>query len=134
MSVITFTDRQLKSLANNPNVESVTSRRITYTDDFKRLFIERYRLGIQPKDIFKDAGFDVEVLGTKRIERAAARWRQMNNEGRLGDEIDYVAVQASRQRQRSTLVKTIEHQNALILTLEEENRALRDQLAKILSS
>ena len=28
-------------------------------------------------EIFKSAGFDPKMLGTKRIERAAARWREL---------------------------------------------------------
>lgn len=128
MSVITFSTEQIAALNANPYVENATRKRVEYSEEFKRLFIERYRLGIQPRDIFKDAGFDVEALGYKRIERAADRWRKMNNEGRLGEEIDYVAVHESRRRQRTSLIQTIEHQNELIMTLEEENRLLKERV------
>ena len=128
MATSTFTREQVRDLTANPFVTRATNKRIEYSDEFKRLFIERYRLGIQPKDIFRDAGFDVEALGNKRIERASDRWRQMNHEGRLGEEIDYVAVHNSRRRQRSNLVRTIEQQNALIISLEKENQMLRRKL------
>ena len=128
MSVITFSTEQVQELSANPYVSKVTNKRVEYSEEFKKLFIERYRLGVQPRDIFKDAGFDVDVLGYKRIERAADRWRKMNNEGRLGEEIDYVAVHESRQRQRTSLIATIEQQNEMILTLEAENKRLRERV------
>ncbi len=128
MSVITFSSEQVAALSANPYVDKATNKRVEYSEEFKRLFIERYRLGIQPRDIFIDAGFDVEALGYKRIERAADRWRKMNNEGRLGDEIDYVAVHESRQRHKSSLIRTIEQQNKTITALEEEIKSLKEKV------
>ena len=40
--------------------------------------------GKKPTAIFKDAGFDVKVLGSKRIERACARWKESYEAGTLG--------------------------------------------------
>ena len=39
--------------------------------------MEQYLAGKRPVDIFRQAGFDVPMLGEKRIERATARWRAM---------------------------------------------------------
>ena len=94
---MTFTKEQLRQLNDNPNVISATAKRITYTTDFKRFFVEQYASGLTPREIFYLAGFDVQALGYKRIERAADRFRQMNNEGKLGDN-DFVTVHPSRQR------------------------------------
>ena len=94
---MTFTEEQLKQLNDNPNVISVTAKRITYTTDFKKSFVEQYAAGMTPREIFYKAGFDVQALGYKRIERAADRFRQMNNDGKFGKN-DYVPVHESRQR------------------------------------
>ena len=40
--------------------------------------------GKKPTAIFRDAGFDVKVLGSKRIERACARWKESYEAGTLG--------------------------------------------------
>ena len=40
--------------------------------------------GKKPTAIFKDAGFDVKALGSKRIERACARWKESYEAGTLG--------------------------------------------------
>lgn len=81
---INFTREQQTLLAHNPNVHSVSSKEIWYTNAFKMRFIEEYLSGKGPKQIFEEAGFSVKMLGYKRVERAAANWRQAYAEGRLG--------------------------------------------------
>ena len=46
----------------NPYVKAVSEKGITYTDEFKRLFIREYEKGKFPREIFEEAGFEVEVL------------------------------------------------------------------------
>ena len=68
---------EMDILQKNPYVEDVNRQRILYTYEFKRFFMEQYLAGKRPVDIFRQAGFDVSMLGEKRIERATARWRAM---------------------------------------------------------
>lgn len=74
MSKITFTKEQIDQLNLNPNVKRVSDKSITYTDEFKRAFIEAYLQGEIPRVIFEKAGFDIEVIGVKRYEQSAGRW------------------------------------------------------------
>ena len=92
MSTKLLTPEMVEKLNSNPFVRSVTNRRIEYTNEFKKHFVEEYRKGKNPRVIFIEAGFDVKALGTKRIERASDRWRQMNNEGRFSDKVIPVEV------------------------------------------
>ena len=86
MSKICFTPKQIEELKQNPNVLNVSEKSITYTDAFKRAFIEEYLKGQKtPRTIFQEAGFDVDVLGQRRYEQAAARWlKRYNQEGIVG--------------------------------------------------
>ena len=68
---------EIAVLKRNPYVEDVNATRIMYTYKFKCMFMERYLAGERPVDIFRQAGFDVSVLGEKRIERATARWKAL---------------------------------------------------------
>lgn len=131
MSRNIFTENQIDALRKNEYVESVTSRRITYTLEFKKKFVEEYRLGKGPRQIFKDAGFDVDALGYKRIERASDRWRTDNNNGRLGDKIDYIEVHKERRRHKLTLREQLEQQEDQIFKLQLENLELRNKLARL---
>ena len=128
MSKGTFSATQLAALECNPYVETVTSRRIVYTDEFKRRFVEEYRMGKGPRQIFKDAGFDVEALGYKRIERASDRFRTQNNEGRLGTKIDPVEVHKQRRRERVKMSDQLAQQAELIWQLQAENLELKRRL------
>ena len=134
MSSTLFSEKQVKSLEENPNVKNVTRKRIVYTDDFKRHFIEEYKLGIGPKEIFESAGFDTKILGYKRVERAADRWRKEYNNS-LGDNfIDYVEVHERRRRRPYDVKERILAQEAIIARLELENFELRQKLSELTAS
>ena len=85
MSKITFSKEDIERLNQNPYVKRVSEKSITYADEFKRMFIEEYLRGNTPRTIFIDAGFDVEILGVRRYEQAAARWmKAYNKDGIVG--------------------------------------------------
>jgi transposase len=68
-----FTEKEIKILSNNPYVKSVSSKSITHTDAFKRIFIAENADGKLPRQIFEENGFDVGVIGIVRVNRAANR-------------------------------------------------------------
>ncbi|MFC0274822.1 HTH domain-containing protein, partial [Metabacillus herbersteinensis] len=68
-----FTEKEIEILSNNPYVKSVSSKGVTYTDEFKRIFIAENEKW--PRQIFEENGFDIEVIGIVRVQRAASRWR-----------------------------------------------------------
>lgn len=85
MSKKLFSYIEIKTLSNNKYTKSVSERGITYTDEFKTLFIAERNNGRLPVQIFQDAGFDVNVLGNDRIWSASKRWRNAYKEsGELG--------------------------------------------------
>lgn len=80
MSKREFTEKEIKKLGNNPYVKSVTSKGITYTEEFKLKLVTEYENGKQPRQIFEEAGFDVAIIGIKRVVSASSRWREAYNE------------------------------------------------------
>ena len=126
-----FTEEQVNALSNNQYVESATSRRITYTIDFKRKFVEEYRLGKGPRQIFIEAGFDVDALGYKRIERAADRWRNDSNDGKFGENAEPIEVHRERRRKPMSMSSLLAQQEDEIFRLRKENLELRAQLARL---
>ena len=50
MSKKLFTEREIEILSNNPYVKSVSEKGITYTDEFKRIFIEENGKGKLPRE------------------------------------------------------------------------------------
>lgn len=64
-----FTDEQVKELCQNPYVKKATNKAITYTDEFKAVFTQKYRQGNPPSKILREMAFDPKILGKKRIDR-----------------------------------------------------------------
>lgn len=70
-----FTEKEIQTLSKNPYVKSVSQKGITYTDEFKRVFIEENEKGKYPRDIFEECGFDIDVIGIQRVVSSGNRWR-----------------------------------------------------------
>ncbi|MGL4760554.1 MAG: HTH domain-containing protein, partial [Sarcina sp.] len=85
MSKIIFGEKEIKQLRNNINVQRVSEKSITYSAEFKRKFIEEYINGKSAKIIFKEAGFDIKMIGTVRCEQATSRWmKSYKKDGLVG--------------------------------------------------
>lgn len=126
MSKVIFNDKQIKLLAKNPNVLRVSDKAITYSEEFKNKFIEENSKGILPRKIFEDNGFDIEIIGLKRIEQSAARWRKRYADmGVLGLK-DSRKSNSGRPLVRDlTAQEEIERLKAKISLLEIENEFLK---------
>lgn len=68
-----FTKKEQEQLKCNPYVQAVSDKAITYTDEFKRHFIAENDNGKLPREIFEEAGLDVELIGLQRISSAGKR-------------------------------------------------------------
>lgn len=63
-----FTEEEIRLLAVNPYTLRVTETTIRFTLAFKEEFMRRYKDGYSPKQIMQDLGFEVNILGARRIE------------------------------------------------------------------
>ncbi|OLS33761.1 HTH domain-containing protein, partial [Bacillus sp. MRMR6] len=69
MSKKVLAEKEIKLLSNNPYVKSVSPKGVTYTDEFKNIFISENEKGKLPRQIFEECGFDIvdiDVLGIDR--------------------------------------------------------------------
>lgn len=80
MSKKLFNKEEIEILRNNKHVKNVTEKAITYTEEFRGIFISEYEKGIIPRKIFENCGFDIEILGIKRVETSSKRWRKKYQE------------------------------------------------------
>ncbi len=70
-----FTKKEQEQLKCNPNVQAISDKAITYTEDLKRHFIAENEKRKLPRTIFEEAGLDVELIGLESISSAGKRWR-----------------------------------------------------------
>ena len=126
MSKVIFNDKQIKLLAKNPNVLRVSDKAITYSEEFKNRFIEENSKGVLPRKIFEDNGFDIEIIGLKRIEQSASRWRKKYADmGVLGLKDSRKSNSGRPLLRELTAQEEIERLKAKISLLEIENEFLK---------
>lgn len=126
MSKITFSIKEINTLQKNSNVHRVSDRSITYTDDFKNRFIDEYLAGKFPRQIFVENGFDVDVIGIKRIEQSASRWKKAYEKNGLIGLTDTRKTASGRPLKRElTPSEVIERQKARIELLEGQVELLK---------
>ena len=107
MSKNTFTEQEILELSKNKYIKNVTSKGITYSNEFKLQFIAEYETGKTSRRIFEDAGFDVNIIGFKRIDSASLRWRNAyKKKGVLGLE-DTRALNSGRTLNRELTIEEV---------------------------
>lgn len=124
-----LTAKELEQLNKNPYVVYAEGNRIVYTNKFKIHFVKENLLGKTPTQIFSEAGFDLSVLGPKRIERAAARWRLSFYSGTLGQ---YDDSNLREIHTRNKLKKDQEQANQEISQLKNKIARLEHRIASLL--
>lgn len=107
-----FNKEQLEILKVNPYVKNVSEKAITYTEEFKLIFLKEYKVNPCPSAIFEKYGLSCSIIGQKRISENSKRWRKQE----LRDE----GIKDTRQVNSGRPI-TRE------LTAEEQIRRLKDQ-------
>lgn len=131
MSKILFTKEDIKKLKNNKNVLNVSEYAITYNYEFKILFIDEYIAGKLPRQIFEENGFDINVIGLKRIEQSAYRWKvAYKKDGILGLEDTRKTASGRPRSTELSKEEIIERQEAKIKLLESQVDLLKKLDAK----
>lgn len=65
MGINYFTKEQIELLSSNKYVVNVSEKAITYSEEFKLIFLSEMNNGLTPKLIFEKYGFSYNVLGKK---------------------------------------------------------------------
>lgn len=126
MSKQLFSPEQIEQLQKNPHVLKVSERTITYADAFKSQFIDEYLAGKTPRQILEEYGFDIEVLGMKRVEQASSRWRKAYEKNGLIGLTDTRKTSSGRPLKRElTMAEILERQAARIELLEGQVEMLK---------
>ena len=60
-----FTKEQVDILKLSPYVRNVSEKAITYTDEFKEIFLKEYKVPLTPVLIFEKYGLPISILGQK---------------------------------------------------------------------
>lgn len=126
MSKKLFTEKEIAILSKNPYVKSVSSKGITYSDEFKQHFVAEFNKGRFSKQIFEESGFDVEIIGMQRIKSSSERWRAAyKSDGVLGLRDTRKHASGRPRLTELTLEEKYARMEAKIKLLEAENELLK---------
>ena len=115
----------VKELNEHPYVEKATEWTVSFTPEFKQLAYGEYHRGKSMREIFAEAGFDVDRIGTKRLENFREKlMRKAEEETGFADKRKDKSLQAppSTEAQMMKRIRELEHRNAY---LEQENEFLK---------
>lgn len=73
-----FTLEQVEQLRKNKYVKHVSEKAITYTEEFKEVFMIEYNSGKLPSQILFEMGFDYKALGQLRIDSITRRIKKQS--------------------------------------------------------
>ena len=89
MSKRIFTEEQIEMLLQNPNVAGCSEKSISYHREFKILAVKKYHEGLSPREIFRQAKFEINMIGDEIPDDCLLRWRRIfKNKGEIGLKID----------------------------------------------
>lgn len=128
MSKILFTDIQIQKLRKNKWIKNITSKGITYTDDFKiKLVKECEGYKKFPRNVFEECGIHPEIVGDTRIHSCAKRWRKQYKNTEEVKDTRKGSSGSPLKRELSDKEK-LERAEARIKLLEAENELLKKRI------
>lgn len=115
----------VKKLMEHPYVEKATEWTVSFTPEFKRIAYEEYYGGKSMRQIFTEAGIDVEILGDKRLQNFRNKLLEKSEtdsgfEDRRKNNCR--KEPQSTEAQMAKRIRELEHRNAY---LEQENDFLK---------
>jgi len=117
-----FTEKERELLSRNYYIKAVSTKSITYTDEFKNIFIVENQKGKFPREIFEEHGFDINILGMERVKTACKRWRAAYKENGISGLHDSRKANSGRPREKELSLEE------KYLRLEIKNNLLKAEI------
>jgi len=137
-----YTDKQIARLKKNPCVFDCKPHFISYTYEFKIRALELHRQGIKPKEIWKRAGFNINMWKKNYCNDTVKDWRRLVNKGGLekltkkgGIQSDTKSKAEKERTKRLELrVEYLEKENDLLAKLRAKRADSNSGLVKNIES
>jgi hypothetical protein len=114
MSIKNFTQEEIKILSNNKYVRKVSDKVITYTDEFRHIFVSENENGKLPRDIFESYGFDINSIGMNRVDSAGKRWRAAYRKEGIYGLTDLRKLHSGRSNSKQEPIERLKAENNLL--------------------
>ena len=126
MSKRIFTKEEIATLLGNESVARCSEKSISYHKDFKILAVRKYQDGLSASEIFRQAQFNVGMIGHKTPKECLRRWKKIvKDRGEAGLKVDGRSTNNPRGRPKDISNLTDEEKmqrlEAEVAYLKEEN-------------
>lgn len=102
-----------------------SEKSISYTTAFKELAVKQYEAGLTSSEIFKTAGFDLNLIGKKQPKFCLRRWRAFGCDDKRG-----MHRGGRKKDERNTEIDRLKWLEAEVKYLKAENAFLAQLRAK----
>ena len=119
-----FTPEQVELLAQNPFTYKIDVHRISYTLEFKNLFLARYEAGEGVREIFESLGYDTKILGDSRIYCFA---QKLAAKAEAGEVLTETPMSSEQKRPVNVDYNTLPAQQS-VAAMQREIAYLRQQV------
>ena len=142
----TYSSEQIAQLQKNPCVWHVSRRTISYTYEFKKRALDLYAQGIKPDEIWRQAGFDVDIWKPGYCRYTLKDWRRLVRKGGMESLIKPSGMQsdggyrkarmpeADRVRRLELQVQYLEAENAFLARLRAKRAESNSGRSKSINS
>lgn len=120
-----YTKDEMEELKKNKYVEEVKKDKITFTKEFKILFIKEFNNGKGNLQIFSENGLNPLLVGKRRIKACTRNWKKQAKNDPTFSRQGYHPIKKETNEEKKKRLQDIKYLQKRVNQLEMENEFLK---------
>lgn len=120
-----YTNDQIKKLSQNKYIEFISKDKITFTKEFKILFMKEFNKGKGNLRIFSELGLDPLLIGKRRIKVCTRNWKKQASHDPTFSKNNYHPIHKETDEEKKKKLQNIKYLQKRVNQLEMENEYLK---------
>ena len=120
-----YTKAEMEELKKNKYVEEVKKDKITFTKEFKILFIKEFNNGKGNLQIFSENGLNPLLVGKRRIKACTRNWKKQAKNDPTFSRQGYHPIKKETNEEKKKRLQDIKYLQKRVNQLEMENEFLK---------
>lgn len=120
-----YTDEQINELSQNKYVEFVSKDKITFTKEFKILFMNEFNKGKGNLQIFSEFGLNPLIVGKRRIKTCTRNWKKQASHDPTFSKNNFRPIHKETDAEKKKKLENIKYLQKRVNQLEMENEFLK---------
>lgn len=120
-----YTNEQINKLSQSKYVEFISKDKITFTKEFKILFMNEFNKGKGNLQIFSEFGLDPLLVGKRRIKVCTRNWKKQASHDPTFSKNNYHPIHKETNEEKKKRLQNIKYLQKRVNQLEMENEFLK---------